>query len=235
MPTDTSQIATFFAIGIGIRRAECRLVWPAVYGRVSIQQCRVHREQALEKQLQINQTQQWSDDKGGPDPFTFPIVTVGAVFTIVVLTPMAHIFHFAVSIIWASRTVALTITVATIIIAITTIILVRRIVPTGSMRGRRSPAPRRTLAITTATRSWSSITAGVEAPGRRRRRTCPLLIYDEPALFLFRFSHSETEFQFIPRSLICRLVRGVYYASHDKHHRHHDDFHTLRMQNCWLR
>jgi hypothetical protein len=144
---------------------------------------------------------------------------------------MAHVFHFAVSIIWTSGTiaVAVSVSVTTIIVAVTTFIFVRRVIPTGAgRRRRRSPATGRAIAITTATRSGPAITTGIKAPRRRRWCTCPLSMYNETA----QFANSWSDLFIIPQSLAHHPDRGACYASHDTHHPHRDDSHTPQMQSC---
>ena len=142
---------------------------------------------------------------------TFPVVSIGTIFSIVIVTPVTHILHFTISIV---RTPG-TITVSPIVVA--AVIFAGRVIAATRWSWTTSSTARRT------TTTWTAVTTRVKAPRGRGRSTSPLWR-------VLAWNTTYTPAIDLPRSSTDHLARDACYASHDRHHLRHVDSHIPQRQ-----
>ena len=64
---------------------------------------------------------------------TFTVVPIGVITVVLIVAATIYVLHFAVSIVWTSRAVS----VAPIIVTLTTIVFARRVIASATTRWRR--------------------------------------------------------------------------------------------------
>lgn len=144
-------------------------------------------------------------ERSSMDSFTFAIISVGASVAIIIVPTTVNIFHFTVSIIWASRAVALA-----------TIILAGRIVTSASTRRREGATTRRAITsawstLTAATTAAWFITARIESPRRRGRGASPLYhtVRDIHHPDIFSYAYLDLQDVIATKALVVHLMIGI--------------------------
>lgn len=114
-------------------------------------------------------------------------------------------------------TITVPVAVTSVIVSVASVIPARRVVTACAAGRGRTSSTRRSSVSTT-------VTAGVKAPGRRRRSAGPLLNELEwDDIHIIELSNS-------PQSLGGHHGQCVCCAFHGKHRLHHDGFHILRKR-----